>query len=138
MNEKEIMHHVRDYMQVWNAGNEDRLDYLAAGDIEVEYTHFGTKYQGVGAYKEVLKMTAGFFPDLRITVNEIIVSGEKSTVLWEYTGTHRNGNLFGAPPAGKAVKVAGITILEFKDGRVIRERGIVDNLSLLMQLGVLK
>jgi hypothetical protein len=38
----------------------------------------------------------------------------------------------------KKISVSGITILKIKNGLVTKEKGIVDNLSLIMQLGALK
>jgi len=85
-----------------------------------------------------LQQSYSYFPDIAIETTSVIPSEEAATVLWRYTGTHKAGNLFGVEATKKQVAVSGITILEFKDGLVIKESGIVDNLSLIMQLGVLK
>ncbi len=127
-----------EYMKIWNAGNENVLDTFAAKDLEVKYTHFEKTYIGIPEYKSILKMTYGFFPDLKIILKQILPAENESiaTVVWEYNGTHKNGNLFGAEPSGKRVTVTGITILEIEHGLVKKEPGIVDNLGLAMQLGI--
>ncbi|NBC64512.1 MAG: hypothetical protein GVY07_02460 [Bacteroidetes bacterium] len=56
---------------------------------------------------------------------------------WHYSGTHENGNLFGVESSGKKVTVKGMTLLKFQNGKIVEEKGIVDNLSLMMQLGVM-
>ena len=129
-----------EYMQIWNAGNDGLLDKFATPGIVVEYTHFEKVYRGIEEYKAMLKMTHQFFPDLKIAIKEILLSEDKSkgTVLWEYSGTHKTGNLFGIDASGKKVNVNGITILETEGGLVRKEKGIVDNLTLIMQLGALK
>lgn len=125
------------YMQLWNAGGVMTLEEYADPGLEVDYTHFGDTYKGIAEYTEMLHKTYEYFPDLRIDIQNIIVSDDTATVQWQYTGTHQSGNLFGKEPTGKQVTVPGITILWFKGDKVIRESGIVDNLSLVMQLGVL-
>ena len=40
------------------------------------------------------------------------------------------------PPTGKRVQFEEIVILQIRDGKVHRQRGIVDNLNALRQLGV--
>lgn len=82
-------------------------------------------------------MTYDYFPDLEITLERVIPHSKENcvTVLWQYTGTHKNGNLFGVEPSGKKVTVHGMTLLEIENGVVKSERGVVDNLSLVMQLG---
>jgi predicted ester cyclase len=58
-------------------------------------------------------------------------------VRWSYRATHRRGELFGVPAAGKQVCVSGISIYRIADGKVTEESGVVDNFSLMLQLGVL-
>lgn len=78
-------------------------------------------------------------PDLENTLEEIIPNddAQTATIMWEYTGTHEDGNLFGVESSASKVTVSGITLLKFHDGKVKEEKGIVDNLSLLMQLGAM-
>ena len=40
------------------------------------------------------------------------------------------------PATGKRAQFDEIVILQIRDGKVLRQRGIVDNLSALRQLGV--
>ena len=40
------------------------------------------------------------------------------------------------PATGKRLQFDEIVILQIRDGKVLRQRGIVDNLSALRQLGV--
>lgn len=139
MTKEEIKRTATEYMQIWNSGNENQLDYLAGENLIVEYTHFERPYKGISGYKQMLRMTYNFFPDLKIEINRIIADEKDGIVIvfWEYNGTHKNGNLFGVESSGKKVTVNGISILTVENGLVVKESGIVDNLSLLMQLGVI-
>ncbi len=125
------------YMKIWNAGQDHLLEKLADPELEVSYTHFGKTYSGINEYREILKMTHQSFPDLAISIKNIIPADKAIVVEWEYAGTHQNGNLFGVEASGKKVNVSGVTLLEIKKGKIVSEKGIVDNLSLIMQLGAL-
>ncbi|MEH0152490.1 ester cyclase [Limibacter armeniacum] len=139
MDKEKLQATAMEYMKIWNAGNADLLYKYADSDIIADYTHFEKSYRGIADYKSVLEMTYNFFPDLKITIENLLPdeAEQKITVEWKYDGTHKNGNLFGVESSGKKISVSGITILEIKNGLVIKEKGIVDNLSLLMQLGAI-
>ena len=138
MSAEEIKNLATDYMQIWSAGNEGLLDRLADSRLIAQYTHFEKAYQGLSAYKSMLKMTYHFFPDLQVTIKNIIPNEQENnaTIFWKYQGTHKNGNLFGVESSGREVSVDGMTLLQMENGVVSKEEGIVDNLSLIMQLGV--
>lgn len=123
-------------MQIWSADSEGLLDIYADDSLTVEYTHFGQTYEGLEAYKSMLKTTYNFFPDLKITIEEMIPhkKDKRVTIFWNYSGTHENGNLFGVEASGKPITVNGMTVLTIENNRVIHEKGIVDNFSLFMQL----
>jgi len=139
MENKELENIISEYMQIWSAGREDILDKLAHENLEVDYTHFENPIRGISDYKEMLKTTYNYFPDLKIHLDKIVTNrGEnKVTVRWEYSGTHENGNLFGVNSTGKKVSVKGVSLLQIENNLITKEEGIVDNLSLIMQLGVL-
>jgi predicted ester cyclase len=90
--------------------------------------------EGVDRFKDILRQTHHSFPDLQITLDRMVAEGERVVVWWTYVGTHQREVLFGVEPSGKRVKVSGITEYRIINGQVIEERGIVDNLGLMMQL----
>lgn len=139
MKNSELKKLATDYMKIWSVGNENLLDNFADKKLIVDYTHFQRPYEGILDYKLMLRMTYYYFPDLKINLKNIIPNqtNKSVTVFWEYIGTHKNGNLFGIESSNKKVKVKGITSLEIDNGLVVKEKGIVDNLSLLIQLGAL-
>jgi steroid delta-isomerase-like uncharacterized protein len=124
----------RRFLEVWNAGGEEIVEELAARDLVGSYTHFPEPLRGVEAFRAALRETHRFFPDLRISAEEVIATEREAVVRWRYTGTHRAGELFGVPAAGRRVEVRGITIYRIESGRVREEVGVVDNLGLMAQL----
>ena len=125
------------YMQVWNAGNTHILDTHAHEDLTVDYTHFEKPYRKISDYKNMLETTWKYFPDLTISLHAVIPNEDSVTVIWEYAGTHKYGTLFGVEASGKQISVKGMTLLEVENNLVKKESGIVDNFSMLMQLGAM-
>jgi steroid delta-isomerase-like uncharacterized protein len=124
----------RRFLQAWNAGGEAVVDELAAPDLIVSYTHFPEPLRGAEAFKQALRQTHEFFPDLAIRAEEVIAAEDVAVVRWSYRGTHQRGELFGVSASGRRVEVRGITIYRLRDGRVQHEEGVVDNLDLMAQL----
>jgi steroid delta-isomerase-like uncharacterized protein len=124
----------RRFLQAWSAGGEFLVDELAAPDLVVSYTHFAEPLRGAEAFKQTLRQTHEFFPDLEITAEEVIAAADIAVVRWSYAATHLKGELFGVEAAGRRVEVRGITIYRLEGGVVRREEGVVDNLSLMAQL----
>jgi steroid delta-isomerase-like uncharacterized protein len=133
-----ILENAKKYMRIWNAGQSDLLNKYASEDITVNYSHFSKEIRGISDYEEMLKMTYGYFPDLQIAINKTYAHDKAITLHWTYEGTFKNGELFGIKAGNQKVTVSGITILEFdKNELVVKDQGIVDNLSLAMQIGAL-
>ena len=75
------------------------------------------------------------FPDLQVTVDDLIAEGDQIVARWTARGTHR-GELMGTAPTGKAATIMGIIIDRFAGGRIAEEWVHYDALSMLQQLGV--
>ena len=112
------------------------LDQYAALDIQVSYTHFAEPLGGWTLFATRLGDVPPL-PDLAIAPSSIIARDELAAVEWSYEGTHRDGNLFGVEPERHAGRVQGVTVYQMLDGRVVQERGVVDVLGLMAQLGAL-
>lgn len=127
----------RNYMKLWNAKNSAKYEKHADEKLTVYYTHFEKKLNRKHFF-ESLKVTHDFYPDMKIKIKSIDIIDRKSIVLWSYIATFTNGEMFGVKANKQKVEVSGVTFLEFKNGKVVKETGIVDNLSVLFQLGALK
>ena len=90
MDKEKLKNTASEYMQIWSAENADLLDKCADKNIVADYTHFEKPYKGVQNYKSMLKMTYDFFPDLKITIKNLIPNEVEQivTVEWKYDGTH--------------------------------------------------
>lgn len=137
MTDSDIEHIAREFIQLWTAGNLDILGRLAHPELEVRYAHFPEPVRGPAAFRAVLEETFSYFPDLTTTADTVLVQGDQAAVAWHYEGTHQHGEPFGVQPGGKRVRVDGMTMYRVAGGKVVVERGVVDVLGLMTQLGAL-
>jgi steroid delta-isomerase-like uncharacterized protein len=89
---------------------------------------------GVVQYFQILKSA---FPDLRMDVQDVIASGDKAVARLRVAGTHQ-GEFMGIPATGNSAAVDLIDITRFGDDGLAREHwGVVDQLAMMQQLGVI-
>ena len=85
---------------------------------------------------EFFRILLAAFPDLRMTVEDLIASGDKTVARVKLTGTHKD-EFIGVPPTGTRVEVQLIDIMRFDGAGLVSEHwGVADMLSLMQQLGV--
>jgi steroid delta-isomerase-like uncharacterized protein len=123
------------FEEVWNKGNLPVTDELFAPT----YAHHDPSTPDVGRGPEserkrtTLYRTA--FPDLRLTVEDMIAEGETVVVRWSCRGTHK-GDLGGIAPTGKQFTISGVSIARFVNGKMVEGWVNWDALGLMQQLGV--
>lgn len=113
----------------------EAIDELVAPDVLIR-TPLPVEATGARAIKEVFARLHRAFPDLHITVEELIAEGEKVVSRNSVTGTHE-GEYMGLPPTGKTVTYNEIFVFRFLDSRVVETWGVVDVFSQMQQLGVI-
>jgi predicted ester cyclase len=91
---------------------------------------------GAQLAKEVFGRLLRAYPDLHITVEDLIEEGDKIVSRNTVTGTHQ-GEYMGLPPTGRSVTYNEILIVRFAGGRVAETWGVVDIFSQMKQLGVI-
>lgn len=74
------------------------------------------------------------FPDVRMTVLDIVTDGDKAATRWLAEGTH-GGELMGIAATGRRIRVTGIVMTRFVEGRAAEEWEEIDMAGLMRQLG---
>jgi steroid delta-isomerase-like uncharacterized protein len=110
------------------------IDEVVDPDVRIG-TPLPVEATGADALKQVWKILLRAYPDLHVTVEDVIAEGPKLVSRNTVTGTNR-GEYLGRPPTGKPVVYNEIFIFEFDHGRIVETWGVVDVLSQLRQLGV--
>ena len=111
------------------------IDELVEPDAVI-HTPLPIEATGAQLLKEVFARLHRAFPDLHITIEDLIEEGDKVVSRNMVTGTHQ-GEYMGIPPTGKSVTYNEIFILRFTGGRIAETWGVVDVFSQMKQLGVI-
>jgi predicted ester cyclase len=127
---EEVLHGI---YQAINTGNLDLLDkYVAPG-----YTEHSEGFQGVEPFKQQITAFRAAVPDLRVTIEDLLLAdGGRFASRTTVTGTH-TGNLMGMPPTGKHISVEAVDIGRITDGQAQERWGGLNMYSMLTQLGVI-
>ena len=72
------------------------------------------------------------FPDLEVTVEDAIESGDRVIVRWRARGTHK-GTFQDIKPTGNQIDVTGINIYRFAGKQIVESWGEVDSAQLQRQ-----
>jgi steroid delta-isomerase-like uncharacterized protein len=76
------------------------------------------------------------FPDLNVEANHLVLDDDNIAFAYTITGTHK-GTLDGIPATGKKIKVRGMQISRFENGKLVERWGCSDQLGILKQIGAL-
>jgi steroid delta-isomerase-like uncharacterized protein len=122
--------------EVLNNKNLSAIDEIAAEDyVELDLPQGQAPgREGLKAFLETVLFPA--FPDQRWVTEEQITEGVKVVSRFTMYGTHR-GDFMGIPATGRSIAVKGVVIDRVVDGKWKDSRLLMDNLSLLQQLGAL-
>lgn len=111
------------------------IDEVVEPDVVLS-TPLPVDTRGAEGLKQAMTMLLRAFPDLHVTVADMIEEESKVVGRNVLTGTHR-GDYMGIPPTGRTVTYNEIFIFRFANGRIAETWGVVDVFSQLLQLGAI-
>ncbi|MEM1188408.1 MAG: ester cyclase [Pseudomonadota bacterium] len=122
---------------IWNAN--------LVGDCNVIYDpsaviHASARYdlQGIGSIAGFYMSILGSVPDARLSVDYLCSQSMRDNsayvaARWTLAGTHTGGSLWG-PPTGAPILILGESHYRFKNGKVVEEWLVFDELAVLTQV----
>ncbi len=129
----------RRFHDAMNSGDAEliakAIDEVVEPDVLIR-TPLPVQATGAQALKEVFARLHRAFPDLHVTVEDVVAEGDKVVSRNSVTGTHQ-GDYMGLPATGRPVAYNEIFIFRFVDGRIAETWGVVDVLAQMKQLGML-
>lgn len=123
--------------QSFNTGNFELIDQLVGPEALNHNPALPAQMRdlrGPDGLKRIVTMYRTAFPDVQMTVDDVIASGDKVVLRWHSEGTHR-GELAGLAPTGTHGSVTGISIDRWRDGKIVEAWVEWDNMGLARQLG---
>ena len=132
---KTLLH--RWFEEVWNQGRESSIDELMGDGALVHgiATPDGKPMRGAADFKPFYQQFRAAFPDMRITVEDVLVDGDKVAARCNVTATH-TGPGIASGPTNKAVSITGMCIVRTANGKIVEGWNNFDFLSLYQQLGM--
>lgn len=124
----------RFYEEVFNKRNANVIDELSAPNF-IDHTAAPGQAPGATGVKDMTVMFQKAFPDLRVTVEEIVAERDIVVARFSMEGTHR-GELFGTAATGKRVTFRGLDMVRIKDGKATEVWHYGDDMVVMSQLGV--
>ena len=117
---------------VFNQGNLEVADELVAPSfVEHQKSGMGGGPQGVKHMASALRTA---FPDFTLTIEDLVVDGDKVWARQRGGGTN-TGSFLGRPPTGKTAYIEVFDVVRFANGQMVEHWGVPDRMSVLQQLG---
>lgn len=135
MTDEEKKRTVREHYDAWNRKDEEAVVAQLAADVRLIDVPTGQVLTGKEEAKERFRRWATAFPDGRVTIENLIVSGDTVVVQVRNEGTQR-GPIGPFPPSNKRSQTRRVSILKFDpQGKIVEAEHYLDQLSMLQQLG---
>jgi predicted ester cyclase len=124
----------RFYEQVLNGRQAHVIDEIAVIGYD-EHDPLPGQGEGCEGLKNRVNMLVeGLAPTF--TIEDLIAEGDRVVVRWTNSGRHV-GDFLGAAPTDRPYAMAGIDIYRVEAGRLAEHWHVVDQLSMLQQLGLI-
>jgi steroid delta-isomerase-like uncharacterized protein len=124
----------RAWEEIFNQRNLDALDEFYAADAV--WHQPDQDLQGLEEVKQWLARPFEAFPDLNVTIEDVIAEGDKVVIRYTSRGTHQGETGGLGPPTGRQIELEGIAIQRFEGDKIVEFWDRFDSLSLLQQLGL--
>ena len=125
----------RFYAEVESQGRFDIVDELfSATCVDTGHPERGSGPESVKAHAREMRTR---FPDLTVSVDQLVAEGDWVVARLTSRGTHL-GPFAGLQPTGKTVTWSGVGMRRIVDGRIVEQWTKYDMISLMRQLGALR
>jgi len=107
---------LKEFLEAFNRHDLDSIMEFFADDCELLMPRgphpWGGRMEGKAAVREGLASRFSGLPDVHYGEDRHFVSGNRGVSEWLLTGT---------TPAGEKVRVRGVDLLEFREGKIVRK-----------------
>jgi len=121
------------FEEVWNQGQVEAIDEMMAADA-IAHGLGDAQVVGTTAFKAFHAKFRGAFPDIRITVDDVVSQGDRAAVRFTIRATHRGDHL-GVPATGREVNFPAMSFVRCRNGQIVEGWNSVDMLGMLQQVG---
>lgn len=127
----------REVSELFNHGQFDRVGEFVAEDYVGHNPAQPGESRGIEGYLEYVRAARTGFPDLHVSIEDVVADGDKVYRRTRTTGTHE-GPFMGIEATGNSIDVAGGVIYRVEDGLITESWGLNDVIGMMRQLGVIE
>ena len=121
--------------EFWNTGNMAVIGEFYSADY-VGHDPSGLHAGDLAQFKQSAQAIFTGFPDLRVSIDDLVAEGDKVVKRWTAHSTH-TGEFMGIPATGNPVETTGIHIYRIAGGKIAEVWANSDSLGMMQQLGVI-
>lgn len=133
MSKESNIHAQEAFGEAVNTGNLDKMYDLVASNC-IDHDPAPGQIAGPEGYIAFFTMMRTAFPDFKLEVEQLVADEEFVSFAYTATGTH-NGEFMTIPATGKPIKIRGLQISKFAEGKMVERWGSSDELGILKQIG---
>jgi steroid delta-isomerase-like uncharacterized protein len=120
----------------FNEGRLEVFDEVCSPDVVSHDPAQPEDIEGIDAHKDRVRGYRTAMPDLHVTLEDLVASGDKVATRWTARGTN-DGEFMGMPPTNRSVEITGLSLDRFdEDGQVVETWDQWDNVGFMSQLGI--
>ena len=124
----------REIEEGWHKGNLMIVDEIYAADF-VNHSPFPNTTPDREGIKQGIKNVLNAFPDVELTIEDLIAENDKVVERVTATGTHK-GEYMGIIPTNKPITFPVIIINRFADNKIVERWSLADSLAMIQQFGI--
>ena len=127
---------VRRIFEAMNSGKVAMINAAIDDCYSREYNYhgMGEKFSGLDPLKGMYSGYLTAFPDIALTIEAQVEAGDMVVTRMIASGTN-TGEFNGKPATGKPMRVQGINMVRFVDGKIVEEWEEGDMLGMMTQVG---
>ena len=124
------------WIEALNRGDVSAADRVFAPDCIIHITGSPERNLALDAFKQMVAGLLAAFPDLRLTIEDQVIAGDRVATRWTAEGTHR-GPLGEVKPTGKRMRIDGLIMDRVVGDRVAERWEQWDQMCMMQQLGLI-
>jgi predicted ester cyclase len=121
------------YVTMMNQHNPDGVDSFVAVDY---INHNPLVEDGREGNRTLWRAFFAAFPDIKVTMEDLVVAGDRVIGRFTYRGTH-DGPLWGIPATGNRIEMRSIDIWRTGNGEFVEHWDELNLLDVFQQIGVI-
>jgi steroid delta-isomerase-like uncharacterized protein len=125
----------RVFQEILNEGRLEVADELVAPHFLLHSPTRPEPFEGPDGFKAFVTDLRRGFPDLNITIEQVIGEGEFVSIRSRVAGTHL-GTYRGIPPTGRRIAQSQLHMFHIVDGQARETWQEIDGLGIMQQLGI--